>query len=225
MSKFSNDYDERVYDLTLDGGYDWNGNVEAPTGWFASVTLDDDTPEDRDAIEHYGTPYLFIVENEQGFVHVFPQPTRDIQADLFALQVRIFELWDADVSVDDALDAYNSYKVVALWSSVEVNEDGTEGRPFDEIDAGFSEQAQASMRDDVFDFIASEADHIRQFLEVTGLGWEQVGHDFWLTRNRHGAGFWDRGAAGPAVDELVESSHAFGESYLYVGDSGEIEVA
>jgi hypothetical protein len=21
----------------------------------------------------------------------------------------------------------------------------------------------------------------------------QVGHDFWLTRNRHGAGFWDRG--------------------------------
>ena len=24
------------------------------------------------------------------------------------------------------------------------------------------------------------------------LPWEQIGHDLWLTRNRHGTGFWDR---------------------------------
>ena len=26
-----------------------------------------------------------------------------------------------------------------------------------------------------------------------GYTWEQVGHDFWLTSQGHGAGFWDRG--------------------------------
>jgi hypothetical protein len=37
-----------------------------------------------------------------------------------------------------------------------------------------------------------------KFLEKAGnlldeLTEEQIGHDFWLTRNGHGAGFWDRG--------------------------------
>lgn len=25
-----------------------------------------------------------------------------------------------------------------------------------------------------------------------GIDWARVGHDFWLTRNGHGCGFWDR---------------------------------
>jgi hypothetical protein len=39
----------------------------------------------------------------------------------------------------------------------------------------------------------------------------QAGHDFWLTRNRHGVGFfdgdWPHGAAG----RLTVASHEFGE--------------
>lgn len=42
----------------------------------------------------------------------------------------------------------------------------------------------------------------------------QAGHDFWLTRNRHGAGFWDRGL-GAAGDALTAASHNFGECNLY----------
>lgn len=38
----------------------------------------------------------------------------------------------------------------------------------------------------------------------------QHGHDFWLTRNGHGAGFWDRGY-GDAGDRLTEAAHTFGE--------------
>ena len=38
----------------------------------------------------------------------------------------------------------------------------------------------------------------------------QAGHDFALTRNGHGAGFWDHGA-GEAGDALTESAEWFGE--------------
>jgi hypothetical protein len=48
----------------------------------------------------------------------------------------------------------------------------------------------------------------------------QNGHDFWLTRNRHGAGFWDRGYQTWIDKELTEGSHAYGEVWWYVGDDG-----
>ena len=38
----------------------------------------------------------------------------------------------------------------------------------------------------------------------------QHGHDFWLTRNGHGAGFWDRGY-GALGDKLTDAAHAWGE--------------
>jgi hypothetical protein len=47
------------------------------------------------------------------------------------------------------------------------------------------------------------------------------GHDFWLTRNGHGAGFWD-GELGDIGDRLTEASKAFGEVCLTVCDDGEI---
>lgn len=52
----------------------------------------------------------------------------------------------------------------------------------------------------------------------------QDGHDFWLTRNHHGAGFWDRGY-GPVGDRLTSAANAYGESDLYVGDDERIYVA
>lgn len=50
---------------------------------------------------------------------------------------------------------------------------------------------------------------------------ECAGHDFWLTRNGHGVGFWDRdlGALG---DRLTKAAKAFGEFTLYLGDDGMI---
>lgn len=50
----------------------------------------------------------------------------------------------------------------------------------------------------------------------------QAGHDFWLTRNRHGAGFWDGDWPEPAATRLTESSYAFGEIDLYIGDDERI---
>ena len=49
----------------------------------------------------------------------------------------------------------------------------------------------------------------------------RAGHDFWLTRNGHGAGFWDRGDLwGPYEEMLVNGSKSYGEFQLYRGDDG-----
>jgi hypothetical protein len=50
---------------------------------------------------------------------------------------------------------------------------------------------------------------------------KQNGHDFWLTRNRHGAGFWDRGY-GEAGKQITEVCRKFGEVNVYLGDDGKI---
>jgi hypothetical protein len=50
------------------------------------------------------------------------------------------------------------------------------------------------------------------------------GHNFWLTRQGHGAGFWDGDYPEPAATQLTEISKKFGETYLYLGDEGEIHL-
>lgn len=55
-------------------------------------------------------------------------------------------------------------------------------------------------------------------------GWDDkhAGHDFWLTRNGHGTGFWDSGYKNPFVERigkvLTKVSKAYGEFSLYIGD-------
>lgn len=62
-------------------------------------------------------------------------------------------------------------------------------------------------------------------LVASGLDARRAGCDFWLTRNRHGAGYWDEGyrqsdEANAALRRLTEASHASGPAELYVGDDG-----
>lgn len=51
-------------------------------------------------------------------------------------------------------------------------------------------------------------------LDATGADAERNGHDFWLTRNGHGAGFWDRGY-GDVGDRLTTAAHVWGEVNVF----------
>lgn len=57
-------------------------------------------------------------------------------------------------------------------------------------------------------------------------GEEQAGHDLWLTRNGHGAGFWDRGlgVVGEKLSELCgyKKDCPFPPVDCYLGDDGKI---
>lgn len=75
--------------------------------------------------------------------------------------------------------------------------------------------AHDAMRSDVADFVAGcEAERPNVF---EGMDPGQVGHDFWLTRNGHGAGFWDRGL-GERGSWLTAQCKPYGEASLYIGD-------
>jgi len=50
------------------------------------------------------------------------------------------------------------------------------------------------------------------------------GHDFWLTRNGHGCGFWGRGL-GACGDRLSNQARGFGDSDMYVGDNEKLHVS
>lgn len=48
---------------------------------------------------------------------------------------------------------------------------------------------------------------------------KQAGHDFWLTRNHHGAGFWDGDWEKQAENILMEICKQFSENTCYLGDN------
>lgn len=55
------------------------------------------------------------------------------------------------------------------------------------------------------------------FDQIDG-SYKEAGHDFWLTRNGHGAGFWDGDWNKQHGIHLTEVSEAFGECEVYKGD-------
>ena len=95
---------------------------------------------------------------------------------------------------------FQSYLITALWSSTisegEENEPGErDGDAFDAhfSIADFSEEALQTLRAHAFSFWSRMWYHLDHEEGRKGEKPDavQAGHDFWLTQNGHGAGFWD----------------------------------
>jgi hypothetical protein len=109
------------------------------------------------------------------------------------------------------------YIRAALWSSSdESRPDG--GEPLDKNYSAedIAPDTLATMSADCEKFQADNA------ADIERRGAEQAGHDFWLTRNGHGCGFWDGDWPEPAASRLTTSAENFGTYDLYVGDDGQI---
>ena len=105
------------------------------------------------------------------------------------------------------LDEFTSaYIECALWSSTDDYDNPLDCYSIEDI----SEECLDKMVADCDKFQADNMEMIADDLT-------QAGHDFWLTRNRHGAGFWD-GDWPEFGDVLTEKSKEYGEVDLYVGD-------
>jgi len=95
-----------------------------------------------------------------------------------------------------------SYLACALWSA-----------PDEDLDSNFS----------IDDFCpealtAAKNDCIELWLkhwQILQRDPSQAGHDFSLTRNHHGAGFWDRETWKPYGQELTDAAHKFGEVSVF----------
>jgi len=108
-----------------------------------------------------------------------------------------------------------AYKVAALWSSTD-----DEGNPLDDDFSinDFSSEANQKVEADCAAFLAKCEE---KGIEFSFEELEQAGHDFWLTRNHHGCGFWD-GDWSEHGEVLTEIAHSFGEAWIYVGDDEKI---
>lgn len=76
-------------------------------------------------------------------------------------------------------------------------------------------------------FQKENADDIANGRKVTRTSYgtsdfQYAGHDFWLTRNGHGCGFWDGDWEATAGERLTEACKKFGEVWSYIGDDGKI---
>lgn len=115
-------------------------------------------------------------------------------------------------------NALRQYLETALWSSYDVDGEMPLNSNFTIND--FSEEAVSKARVDLNKFWKMAGDLI------ANEDPEQIAHDFWLTRNGHGVGFWDRTYEndddGTKGDRLTELSKKFGEIYPHVGDDGKI---
>lgn len=67
--------------------------------------------------------------------------------------------------------------------------------------------------DDATAFYESERKMLKKMNKRYRATDNRHGHDFALTRNGHGAGFWDRGYGG-AGDYLTRQARAYGEEYI-----------
>jgi hypothetical protein len=112
-----------------------------------------------------------------------------------------------------------AYIVAALWSSMD--ESTPEGG--DPLDKNYgpddlAPQTLKTMKADCNTFQVENAK------DIAGHE-EQAGHDFWLTRNGHGAGYFDGDWPEPAATRLTTASHRFGEVNLYIGDDNNIYIS
>lgn len=114
------------------------------------------------------------------------------------------------------LDVFTrQYIETALWSSTD-NTDDDGGEPLD-ANYRIKDIEQSTLKQMIDDCRKFQTDHAD--LIINNLS--GAGHDFWLTRNGHGAGFWDGDWPEPAATMLTKSSHTWGEVNLYI-DKGKV---
>lgn len=106
----------------------------------------------------------------------------------------------------------NAYITCALWSTSDDS-----GKPFDQ---DFSKEDLDAdclmlMTVDCYNFYRENFSNNQFSVLSEDYTCSQAGHDFWLNRNGHGAGYWDRGL-GRAGDILSKRAGACGEVYLFI---------
>lgn len=203
-----------------------NGKIEHPCGFATSWTRPDGisvaihdsadglTAEMVDAVKRYTARALALADAMASALNALGEPFPLVLDCVKAGQhpqelVESMRPLLADILPAEYLEGYQE---CALWSSTD-----DDGEPLD--DSGML------LAPETLDWFLADCG---AFLgEIDGLDlpwrdeveWNQLGRDLWLTRNGHGAGFWDRGL-GDLGGALSEAAERQGSADLYIGDDG-----
>lgn len=129
-------------------------------------------------------------------------------------------------SLDFGMDEFTiAYTETMLWAETDQSDDQG-GTPLEvnyDIDS-FSAEALERIKKDCANFQEyANLEEIQEIMDTVDVE-RKAGHDFWLTRVGHGAGFWDGDWPEPYGDQLTELSKKFGHIDVYVGDDGQLEL-
>lgn len=125
------------------------------------------------------------------------------------------------MTTDNELDTFTrAYIKCALWCSSNWGNDEDCPPSFESDGYTVDDMAPEALAECVADCEAFQRDHS----EDIGMEAGQAGYDFWLTRNGHGAGFWDGDWPEAAGQRLTDASKVYGSVDPYLGDDGRIYV-
>lgn len=121
-------------------------------------------------------------------------------------------------SDEEVSGAFEHYLACALWTGLYEPADSWDDAQPEPLDGhadvdDVPDDARDELRTDWDDFVSSNVRDIDEYMRVTGTDLGQVAHDFHLTRNGHGAGFWDRDA-GDVGERLSEAARVYGTAEL-----------
>lgn len=114
------------------------------------------------------------------------------------------------------------YVGCALWLSDENPPPGPWDHLFDEFFARLDPKSLAAMVEGCRKFQSQNESALLLAYEISGYEPANAGHDFWLTRNHHGSGFWSRTGLDEIGETLTKAAHECGERDLYTGDDDKI---
>jgi hypothetical protein len=118
----------------------------------------------------------------------------------------------------DKKEILKHYLIAGLWATPDNDENEFLDGLYSLED--ISLQALKSSIKDINTFMLKAKD----ILKGLNISNDQIGHDIFLTRNGHGAGFWDRGL-GETGEKLTLICDELKEVNLYAGDDKKIYIA
>lgn len=113
-----------------------------------------------------------------------------------------------------------SYMLALLWSSTVTDSDG---ETVDAESFELSEAATLACMATCKAFLFENRDDVNAAALHYGMG--LAGHDLALTRNGHGAGYWDGDLPADLGQRLTDAAKKLGEVDLYLNDSGQVELS
>lgn len=119
-------------------------------------------------------------------------------------------------------DFTRAYIECALWASCDDNAEPLDSNySIDDIEPDSMEkiiEECKAFQNDNWELLQAYCEAY-QHPEYTSMS--LAGHDYWLTRNGHGAGFWDRGVG--EVGDLLTKACRYQERHLFANDSCKLD--
>ena len=129
-----------------------------------------------------------------------------------------------DIDIEAVVQAYAE---AALFTGMDESDDNG-GEPLDQNYSveDITEESLENMHKDVREFVRENRETIESALSnphYPKLDESQLGHDYWMTRNGHGVGFWETPEDWPEVEgQALYEACKHTEAYLFVGDDGKL---